>query len=279
MRRIAIIGVMLVIVAVVAAGVLAWAAWKQHQRQEEQRREQDKHQRLAQREEARKLENLNQQRLAQREEARKLENLNQPQPKNQETTIQSPPLRSLIGETEDGMRDLKPSINEFFAKPATPQSKPTLASKLADLLASRRWKEADEETLRIRLQVAGREKEGWLDVASIEKFPYEDLRAIDQLWLKSSDGRFGYSVQKQIWKSVGGNLNASDQIYEPFSDRVGWRVNKNCLQVDDLTFNSSALDGHLPAVAIRLGGLSWGVTGFWWEKRQAYVFLLSDKDR
>lgn len=258
----AIIGVMLVIVAVVAAGVLAWAAWKQHQRQEEQkRREQDKRQRLAQ-----------------REEARKLENLNQPQPKNQETTTQSPPPGSLIGEIEDGMRELKTSINDVFAKPAISQSKPTLAAKIAVLLASGRWKEADEETLNIMLQVAGREKEGWLDVSSIEEFPCEDLRAIDQLWLQSSDGRFGFSVQKQIWKSVGGNFNADDQIYEAFSGSVGWRVNKNWLQVDDLTFNSSAPNGHLPAVAVRLGGLSWGVTGFWWEKRQAYVFLLSDKD-
>lgn len=260
MGKVAIIGVMFVIVAVVGAGVLAWTAWKQH-RQEEQRREQDKRQRLAQ-----------------PEEARKRENLNQPQPKNPETTIQSPELGSLIGEIEDGMRELKTSINDVFAKPATQQSKPMLASKLAVLLASGRWKEADEETLRIMLQVAGREKEGWLDVAAIEKFPCEDLRAIDQLWLESSDGRFGFSVQKQIWKSLGGNFNADDQIYEAFSDRVGWRVNQNWLQVDDLTFNSSAPNGHLPAVAVRLGGLSWGVTGFWWEKRQAYVFLLSDKD-
>jgi hypothetical protein len=123
----------------------------------------------------------------------------------------------LIGETEDGMRELKTSTNEFFGKPATPQSKPTLASKLADLLASGRWKEADEETLKILLQVADREKEGWLGVASIENFPCEDLLAIDQLWLKSSDGRFGFSVQKQIWKSLGGNFNASDKIYEAFS--------------------------------------------------------------
>jgi hypothetical protein len=55
-------------------------------------------------------------------------------------------------------------------------------------------------------------------------------------------------------------------------------VNKNWVQVDDLSFNSSAPDGHLPAVAVRLGGLSWGVAGFWWEKREAYVFLLYDKD-
>lgn len=268
MRRVTIIGVMLVIVAVVAVGVLAWTAWKQHRQEEQKRHEQDKRQRLAQREEE----------MRQRQEARKLENLNQPQPKNQETTIQSPLPGSLISETENGIREFKTSTNVFFGEPATPQNKPILASKLTDLLASGRWKEADEETLRIMLQVAGREKEGWLDVQSIKEFPCEDFRAIDQFWLKSSDGRFGFSVQKQIWKSVGGKFNANDQIYEAFSDRVGWRVNNSWLQVDRLSFTSSAPDGHLPAVAVRLGGLSWGVTGFWWEKREAYVFLLSDKD-
>lgn len=257
----AIIGVMLLIIVIVVAGVLAWSAWKQHRQKKQKRRKQDKRKRLAQ-----------------REEARKLENLNQLQPKNKETTIQSPPLGSLIGETEDGMSELKTSTNGFIGKPATPKNKLMLTSKLANLLASGRWKEADEETLKILLQVVDREKEGWLDVASIEKLPCEDLRAIDQLWLQSSDGRFGFSVQKQIWKSVGGNFNASDQIYEAFSDRVGWRVNNIWQQVDHLNFNSSAPDGHLPAIAVRLGGLSWGVAGFWWEKRDAYVFLLSDKD-
>jgi len=86
------------------------------------------------------------------------------------------------------------------------------------------------------------------------------------------------SVQKRIWKSEGGNLKADDKIYEAFGDRVGWRVNKNWLQIDDLTFKPSAPLGHLPATAVRVGGLSWGVDGFWWEKREAYVLLLSQKD-
>jgi hypothetical protein len=55
-------------------------------------------------------------------------------------------------------------------------------------------------------------------------------------------------------------------------------VNKKWLQIDDITFKPSAPVGHLPSFAARLGGLSWGVTGFWWGKREAYVFLLSQKN-
>jgi hypothetical protein len=96
--------------------------------------------------------------------------------------------------------------------------------------------------------------------------------------LQSSNGRFGFSVQKHIWKSVGGNLKADGKIYKAFGDLVEWRVNENWLQINDLTFEPSAPVGHLPATTVRLGGLSWGVDGFWWEKRKAYVFLLSEKD-
>lgn len=151
-------------------------------------------------------------------------------------------------------------------------------STLRSLLLSTRWEKADQETLRIMLKVVGREKEGWLDVASIQTFPSEELRVIDQLWLQASNGRFGLSVQKQIWKSIGGNLNADDKIYQVFGDRVGWLLNQTWLQANQLTFALSAPIGHLPAVAVRLGGLSWGVSGFWWDRREAYIFLLSQKD-
>ncbi|MBD2771168.1 GUN4 domain-containing protein [Iningainema tapete] len=152
-----------------------------------------------------------------------------------------------------------------------------LTAALRDLLVAGRWAEADRETLRIMLKVANRQQEGWLNVASIRNFPQKDLHAIDQLWTRASDGRFGFSVQKDIWNNVGGSLNANDKIYEAFGDKVGWRVHKKWLQVDDLDFDISSPPGHLPAVAVRLGGLSWGVAGFWWERRDAYVFLLSEK--
>ena len=218
----------------------------------------------------------------------RIRNLKDSNQQNQETTepvIQLPLGESItgeleggIGEIETGIRDLETSLTNFFGGFVAPQKTPNFASTLSKLLASGRWMEADEETLRIMLKVTGREKEDWLNVASIQNFPSEDLSAIDKLWVKSSDGRFGFSVQKRIWESLGGNLKADDKIRNLFGEDLGWRVNKKWLRIDELTFNSSAPVGHLPAVAVRLGGLSWGVDGFWWEKREAYEFLLSQKD-
>ncbi|MFM6817170.1 MAG: GUN4 domain-containing protein, partial [Dolichospermum sp.] len=76
--------------------------------------------------------------------------------------------------------------------------------KLRDLLAAGKWKEADEETRQVMLAVAKRERERWLNVESIDNFPCADLRTIDQLWVKYSDGRFGFSVQKRIYQGLGG---------------------------------------------------------------------------
>jgi hypothetical protein len=60
---------------------------------------------------------------------------------------------------------------------------------------------------------------GYLDIESIEKFPCTDLGTIDQLWVKYSYGRFGFSVQKRIWESVGGKPGKED--YEIFKTWVG----------------------------------------------------------
>ncbi len=116
---------------------------------------------------------------------------------------------------------------------------------LRNLLAAKKWKEADEETARVMLKVAGREKEGWLDTESIDKFPCEDLRTIDQLWVKYSNGRFGFSVQKRIYQSLLGTSEYDH--WEAFGDRVGWRKNKRwLLYYTDYTFSEKAETAHLP---------------------------------
>lgn len=133
-------------------------------------------------------------------------------------------------------------------------------TRLRNLLALGEWEEADRETKAVMLKAAGREKEGLLDREAIEQFPGVDLRTIDQLWVKYSKGRFGFSVQKRIWKSVvrkqkadtetSGNQRVGANEKEgvnQFGERVGWRVEGNWLNFTDLTFNLCAPEGHLPS--------------------------------
>jgi hypothetical protein len=135
--------------------------------------------------------------------------------------------------------------------------------KLRDLLRSAEWEAADKETNRVMLEVSGRQKQRYLDIEDIEKFPCADLQTIDRLWVKYSGGKFGFSVQKQIWLSVGGNPDASYDIYKIFSDRIGWYepVKENFLKSSQVyqSKNSFSFQGNYPLVVLWGGGLSaWG---------------------
>ncbi|MDJ0595852.1 MAG: GUN4 domain-containing protein [Pleurocapsa sp. MO_226.B13] len=115
---------------------------------------------------------------------------------------------------------------EDFARPQTPSPVmrlvrfrvPEKYQQLADYLAAGHWKEADQETLRVMLQVADREKEGYLNSNDILQFPCEDLQVIDKLWVQFSNGKFGFSVQKQIWLEVGGWLAGEQRAW--WSERL-----------------------------------------------------------
>lgn len=134
-------------------------------------------------------------------------------------------------------------------------------TKLRDLLADGKWEEADQETTRAMLQAAGREKEEWLRVGDIDEFPCEDLRTIDRLWKKYSQGRFGFSVQKEIYQSLGGTREYNEEVWDNFCEQVGWtkegKLAGAILRLlgrgDDRSLVSIDLDdeckvGHLPVV-------------------------------
>ncbi len=116
---------------------------------------------------------------------------------------------------------------------------------LRDLLADGKWKEADRETEMLILEAAGR-KGNLLNVESIQRFPARDLCTINQLWVKSSQGHFGFSVQKQIWEHFRKKTDNEYELYCSFGNSVGWRKHGSWLWYKDMTFNLSASKGHLP---------------------------------
>jgi hypothetical protein len=114
-----------------------------------------------------------------------------------------------------------------------------------------------------------REQEGWLRLEDVKNFPRQELRKMDQLWVKYSNGKFGFSVQKQIWLDLGGKLDGEPDwnTYLKLGDRVGWRENNDWLSYNSHTFSMNALRGHLPA-----GGVCSGVKG---EGKWGCVILFS----
>lgn len=94
-------------------------------------------------------------------------------------------------------------------------------TKLRDTLRSGQWKQADWETSNVMRQIAGRTIDRWLRVKDIADFPQQDLQTIDQLWMKYSNGKFGFSAQKKIWKACGSPRGYGEN-WDRFVDAVAW---------------------------------------------------------
>jgi hypothetical protein len=107
-------------------------------------------------------------------------------------------------------------------------------STLEALLQSGDWRGADQETEQLMLQIANREKDGYFDVKSLEKFPCEELQRLDDLWVNYSNGKFGFSVQAKIWQEEGSPTERNEQSWEAFGDRLGWRKDGSWLSYDSL---------------------------------------------
>ena len=161
-------------------------------------------------------------------------------------------------------------------------SKPTLISaatgvdygRLQKLLEAGKWEQADRETTRAMIQAAGREKESWLRTKDINKFSCEDLGIIDQLWREFSKGKFGFSLQKDIYLHLGGIRSINERGLD-FGDRVGWN---GALTYYDLTFNLNAPKAQLPSVAGWSGiGGAWLENGYVNRGAYGYVFSLAQR--
>lgn len=144
-------------------------------------------------------------------------------------------------------------------------------TKLRDLLATKKWQKADYETYLVMLQVVGSKIVNYISPEELLNFPCTDLHTIDRLWVKYSNGNFGFSVQKEIYLSVGGKPDGNyyKEAWEKFCDRVGWRVKGNSMYYSDVTFDTSSPKGHLP--------FTWGslyqILNFW-----LVLSLLSHRD-
>ena len=149
-------------------------------------------------------------------------------------------------------------------------------SQLEKLLAAKNWRGADEETSVKMLEAMQQISRGYLSEEDIRKFPAKDLQTIDQLWVRHSHRRFGFSVQKGLWVKSGGRAGVYDaNVWEKFGDRVGWRVNSQWVYYSELNFTSKAKPGHLPGGTVFgwEGGVLCGVLGL-----GGVWFLLSRRD-
>mmetsp|Transcript_20613 Transcript_20613/g.42021 ORF Transcript_20613/g.42021 Transcript_20613/m.42021 type:complete len:232 (+) Transcript_20613:156-851(+) len=127
---------------------------------------------------------------------------------------------------------------------------------LATMLATGQLAEADQFTRDALIEIAGSKEKGrdfvyWTEVKDI---PSTDLATIERLWNKFSGGKFGYSVQKNIWKKSKGD-------FEVFCRKIGWTTKDGEVERKKRWFGASefmydvkkAPNGHLPLTSALRG--------------------------
>jgi hypothetical protein len=121
---------------------------------------------------------------------------------------------------------------------------------LQQYLAEENWFEADKETIKLILAVTAKEIEE-LTPEDIQHFPCNDLMVIDRLWMKYSDGRFGFSPQLKIYHDKGGTFDTTieqnQQLIEAWGEQLGWRKDNRWLPCSELDFSLNAPLGCHPS--------------------------------
>lgn len=110
------------------------------------------------------------------------------------------------------------------------------------LLVQQDFQAADRLTLENLCELAGPAavQRRWIYFTEVDDFPVEDLQTINTLWLVYSEGKFGFSVQRDLWLSVGKNW---DRLWP----LIGWKSGNNWTRYPSgFTWNLTAPRGHLP---------------------------------
>ena len=112
------------------------------------------------------------------------------------------------------------------------------------MLLEQKFEAADKLTSSFLRRLAGNlaEKRGYVFYSEVNNMPGNDLRTIDRLWNVYSNGRFGFSNQAKILKSVG-------KRYELLWPKIGWKKEGLWTRYpNSFCWSLNAPDGHMPLV-------------------------------
>ncbi len=113
---------------------------------------------------------------------------------------------------------------------------------LQKLLARREFQAADKLTTEKLCELAGADaiQRKWIYFTEVEQLPHNDLHTIDMLWKLHSGGKFGFSVQRDMWLGMGKNW---DKLWV----KIGWKSGNNWTRYpSSFTWDLTAPQGHLP---------------------------------
>ncbi len=145
-------------------------------------------------------------------------------------------------------QDSNPAVQDFLANNFPQGVVPLLSEQNTDyqplqqLLAQQDFQGADVVTLQKLCELAGAAavERKWVYFTEIENISTTDFQTLDRLWLMHSQGKFGFSVQRRIWLSVG-------KDFSKLWTKIGWKSENTWTRYPkEFTWNLTAPDGHLP---------------------------------
>jgi len=111
-------------------------------------------------------------------------------------------------------------------------------------LLEQNFEEADRLTSSYLRKLAGKvaEKRGYVFYSEVQNMSGSDLYAIDRLWTVYSQGKFGFSNQAKLLKSVG-------KRYELLWPKIGWKKNGIWTRYPSaFSWTIDAPEGHMPLI-------------------------------
>ncbi|MGQ4649369.1 GUN4 N-terminal ARM-like repeat domain-containing protein [Lyngbya aestuarii] len=114
--------------------------------------------------------------------------------------------------------------------------------KLQQLLLHQEFFAADCLTREKLCEIAGSSavQRKWPYFSEVDNFPIADLQTINNLWFIHSQGKFGFSVQRELWLSLGKN-------WEKLWPKIGWKKGNSWTRYpNEFIWDLSAPLGHLP---------------------------------
>jgi GUN4-like/ARM-like repeat domain, GUN4-N terminal len=113
---------------------------------------------------------------------------------------------------------------------------------LQQLLVEQNFLEADKLNNLKLCELAGEASlaRKWIYFTEVNGLPATDLRTLNALWLAHSEGRFGYSVQRELWVSVG-------RDWIKLWSKILWKDGNNWTRYPgSFDWTIAAPKGHLP---------------------------------
>ena len=111
-------------------------------------------------------------------------------------------------------------------------------------LLEQEFEAADRLTSSYLRKLAGKlaEKRGYVFYSEVNNMSGKDLQTIDRLWNIYSNGKFGFSIQAKILRSVG-------KKYELMWPKIGWKNNGNWTRYpNSFCWSLEAPEGHMPLI-------------------------------